>query len=75
MSGGANVGSGDFNGDGKPDLVDGYALYLGNGDGTFGSPSVLDDFGSSMVVKIGYVEGIFRYPVKSMRGDDSRPPI
>jgi len=22
-----------------------------------------------MVVKIGYVEGIFRYPVKSMRGE------
>jgi hypothetical protein len=32
---------GDFNGDGKPDLVFGYGMipvYLGKGDGTFGSP-------------------------------------
>jgi Big-like domain-containing protein/VCBS repeat protein len=35
------IGVGDFNGDGKPDILAGgtrFALYLGNGDGTFQPP-------------------------------------
>jgi hypothetical protein len=33
--------TGDFNGDGKPDLVTGDGIALGNGDGTFGPPSTI----------------------------------
>jgi len=38
------IGVGDFNGDGKPDILAGgtqFALYLGNGDGTFQPPQTL----------------------------------
>jgi len=52
---GSNIASGDFNGDGKPDLVDGSALYLGNGDGTFGAPRVLP--ASGVYVAAGDLNG------------------
>jgi FG-GAP-like repeat/Abnormal spindle-like microcephaly-assoc'd, ASPM-SPD-2-Hydin len=38
---GSSLSLGDFNGDGKLDVVSGGTLYLGNGDGTFQSPITL----------------------------------
>lgn len=40
---------GDFNGDGIPDLIcaaAGYDLFIGNGDGTFGLPTLIEPLGS-----------------------------
>ena len=37
-------------------------------------PHLLGGLGSSMLVEIGHVEAIFRYPVKSMAVNDLRSP-
>ena len=49
----AAVGTGDFNGDGKPDLAimitqqEAIAILLGNGDGTFTQGATIDNVGST----------------------------
>ena len=48
--GGFAVVAADFNADGKIDLATPQNLWLGNGDGTFGSPQSYVSGGSSMVV-------------------------
>jgi hypothetical protein len=37
-------------------------------------PYLVGGFGSSMLIEIGRVEAIFRYPVKSMAKNDSMMP-
>jgi hypothetical protein len=54
------IGTGDFNGDGKPDILAGgtqFALYLGNGDGTFQPPqtqSVPAGTGSPVIADLNH---------------------
>jgi uncharacterized repeat protein (TIGR01451 family) len=57
-----SVAVGDFNGDGKPDLVvanhalgqQSYSVLVGNGDGTFAAPQVYFDAGEGpMSIRIG----------------------
>ncbi len=40
---GSSLSLGDFNGDGKLDVVSGGSLFLGNGDGTFSGIGLADD--------------------------------
>ncbi|HEV2177454.1 MAG TPA: choice-of-anchor D domain-containing protein [Terriglobia bacterium] len=57
------MASGDFNGDGKPDLVimDGYTnglnVLLGNGDGTFGAPLLLRGVKAPVAIATGDFNG------------------
>jgi len=44
---------GDFNGDGKPDIALGTAIYLGIGDGTFAAPVYLTNYSGTGSVQIG----------------------
>jgi hypothetical protein len=61
---------GDINGDNKPDLVTPRFIYLGNGDGTFGSPLDFDP-GSSAVgaLAIGDFDGDHHPDVAAALGD------
>jgi hypothetical protein len=75
-------GLGDFNGDGKPDLVitDGYYVWvmLGNGDGTFkpapGSPMNLGVVGDNVVVADFNGDGKLDIAVPNY-GDSDRPTV
>jgi len=57
------VATSDFNGDGKPDVVtanygsDTVSVLLGNGDGTFGSPSTFATGSGSRFVAVGDFNG------------------
>src|SRR5262249_51561234 len=48
---------GDFNGDGKPDLVTGNSIVLGNGDGTFGLPTPIVSSSTTLALAEGDFNG------------------
>jgi hypothetical protein len=56
---GSSVVIADFNGDGKPDLAfavgnSSFAVLLGNGNGTFGTPAYFYDGGASSIVSADF---------------------
>jgi hypothetical protein len=54
VGGTGSIAVGDFNGDGKPDLVVGGRVLLGNGDGTFQSPV---SYGGGLHVAVADFDG------------------
>jgi hypothetical protein len=59
------VATGDFNGDGKPDFVVAcldsgnpvIAIFLGNGNGTFGAPTIIPTGSANLAIGIGNFRG------------------
>jgi hypothetical protein len=55
--GGQNISVADFNGDGKPDLLTGSGVFLGNGDGTFGPQLIVGSSNPKSVTAVGDFNG------------------